>query len=330
MPKNRSSGDLSATDQPPYRPLIRALLFGLAYALIIYGWTRWNAPASGMLVLGFLLGAPIAASGVAVAMNDPKSVRGAASHAGVSALTVTVMLVCAGVVLGEGRVCLVMAAPIFYGAGILGGILTGQMRKARAGRAMCLAFLVLPLIGVPLEIDQPPSAETHEVVTRIHVDAAPDAVWKRLTEVRDIAADEHRWSFSHDLVGVPRPVDARMDGVGVDAVRRVHWADGVEFEEHVSEWESGRTLAWTFRIGPDASRRILDEHLTVDSDYLRLEEGRYVITPASGGGSEVTLTTRYWIRTPMNAYASWWGDIFLGDFHRNVLTIIKRRAEAPA
>ncbi|MET4684539.1 hypothetical protein [Brevundimonas faecalis] len=119
-----------------------------------------------------------------------------------------------------------------------------------------------------------------------------------------------------------------MIGQGAGAVRSLEWAKGVRFEEHVTTWKPEHELAWTFHIGAQASRLILDEHLTVDSDYLRLEEGRYRIEPTADGGSDLILTTRYWIRTPMNGYAAWWGGVFLGDFHRNVLNIIKTRAEA--
>lgn len=317
-------------EPPRFRGLATAVGGGLVYALIIYGWTRLQAPDSGMLLLAFLLGAPVAACMLAVRLSDPGGVRGAGGHVAVSALTVTVMLICAGVVLREGTVCLVMAAPIFYGSGLLAGWLAGRDLRRRAGRLTMLSLLVLPLIGAPLEADRPPPSETRHVVTRVHIDAPPEVVWATLTDIRLIGDAEQRWSFSHDLVGIPRPRDAEMTGRGVGAVRRLEWARGVRFEERITAWRPGRELAWTFHIGPEAQGRILDEHLRVDSAYLRLEEGRYRIVPAADGGSDLELSTRYWIRTPMNGYAAWWGGVFLGDFHRNVLGIIESRAEAAA
>ena len=41
----------------------------------------------------------------------------------------------------------------------------------------------------------------------------------------------------------------------------------------------------------------------------------------------MTLDTRYRIRTPVNAYSAWWGEVFLGDIHDNLLAVIKARAE---
>jgi hypothetical protein len=303
---------------------------GLLYALAIYAITRTQAPDSGMLLFAFLLGAPMAASGLAVALSDPRGTRGAGGHISTACLTVTIMLICAGVVLREGAVCLVMAAPIFYASGAIAGLVAGAIMKGRHGRMMGLSLLVLPLIGVPVEADRPPEAQTRRVVSRIHIDAAPEVVWSRLTDIRQIADREHRWNFSHDIVGIPRPKDAHMIGPGVGAVRRLEWAHGVRFEEHITAWEPGRELAWTFHIGPEAQSRMLDEHLKVDSAYLRLEEGRYRIEPTADGGSDLVLTTRYWIRTPLNGYAAFWGGVFLGDFHRNVLGVIRDRAEAAA
>lgn len=314
----------------PGRGLLTAIAAGLIYALGVYGWTRLNAPDSGMLLVGFLLGAPIAACIIAVRITDPKGVKRGGSHASVSALTVTVMLVCAGVVLREGAVCLVMAAPVFYGSGILAGWLAGKAMRRRAGRLMSLSIIFLPLIGVPVEADRSPEAQTRLVTSRIHIDAPPGTVWNSLTDIRAIRDAEHRWNFSHDIVGIPRPKDARLEGTGVGAVRHLEWARGVRFEEHVTAWQPERELAWTFHLGPEAQTRMLDEHLKVDSAYLRLEEGRYRIEPTADGGSDLVLTTRYWIRTPMNQYAAWWGGVFLGDFHRNVLGVIKDRAEATA
>jgi hypothetical protein len=315
-------------EPPGHRSLVVAVAAGLIYGFGVYALTRWQAPDSGMLLLGFLLGAPMAACILAVALSDPKGIKGTGSHVGASALTVTTMLVCAGVILREGAVCLVMAAPIFYGTGLAAGAIAGALIRRRGGRMMCLSLLALPLLGIPAEADQPPPAQTRLVVTRIHIEASPEIVWRSLTDIRTISDAEHRWNFSHDVVGIPRPKEARMDGAGVGAVRHLEWADGVRFEEHITGWTPARELVWTFDIGPEAQTRMLDEHLKVDSAYLRLEEGRYRIEPAAGGGSDLVLTTRYWIRTPMNDYAAWWGRIFLGDFHRNVLGVIRDRAEA--
>lgn len=300
----------------------------MLYALGMYLWVRQMAPNSGMLLLAFILGAPVAASVLAVWVSDPKGIGRQSSHVGTGGTTITMMLVAAAVVLREGTVCLVMAAPIFYSTGLLAAWITGKVLRGRRGRLMCLAVLALPFVTGSFEQQADDPAETRYVVSSIVIDASPQTVWDRLVDVRTISAGEHRWNFTHDLVGVPRPVDARMEGSGVGAVRHLTWAKGVRFEEHIIDWSPGRELAWTFEVGPEASSRMLDEHLKVNSAYLRLEEGRYVIQPLADGRTRLVLTTRYWMKTPVNDYAGWWGGVFLGDFHHNVLGVIKDRAEA--
>lgn len=332
--------NLSPAPAPPPQPRtpwqrsvwLIAPVIAVLYALVIYLWTRHLLPDSGMLILAFMIGAPVAACVAAVWISDPKGFQGGARHAGTSALTITVVLVAAGVVLREGAVCLVMAAPIFYAVGLFSGWLTGVVLRgnSRSGRMMCAAVLVLPLIGVPLEqpVDDP--AQTRYVTSSIVIDAAPAVVWARLIDVKTIGEREHSWNFTHDLVGIPRPLDARMDGTGVGAVRHLTWAKDVRFEEHIVEWKPDQALAWTFEVGPEASTRMLDEHLRVNSPYLRLEQGRYTLSPTANGKTRLVLTTRYWMKTPINGYAGWWGQVFLGDFHRNVLGVIKARAERMA
>ena len=61
--------------------------------LAIYGWTKMQAPQSGMLLLAFILGAPIAATVVAVWTSDPDGRRTTGAHLGTGVLTVTLMLV---------------------------------------------------------------------------------------------------------------------------------------------------------------------------------------------------------------------------------------------
>lgn len=325
--------DPESASPPPVKPrsgqrgLVAGLAAALIYALIIYGWTRVHAPGSGMLVIAFLLGAPVAAVVMAVRISDPHGKERTGQHIGTGALTITLMLISGGIVLREGAVCLIMAAPIFYGVGILTAVITGAASRTAGGRVLCLAVLALPLVGVPLEDPKVDPAETRYVVSTIVVDAPTEVVWDGLINIRAIDVAEQRWNFTHDLVGVPRPVDARMEGAGVGAVRHLTWAKGVRFQEHITEWRPGQSLAWTFEVGPEASTRMLDEHLRVNSDYLRLEQGRYTLRAMADGRTHVTLTTRYWIRTPINSYAGWWGQVFLGDFHRNVLGVIKARAE---
>lgn len=55
--------------------------------------------------------------------------------------------------------------------------------------------------------------------------------------------------------------------------------------------------------------------------------GGYDTQPLAPDLTRITLHTRYAVRTPVNAYAALWGEMFLGDLENNLLAVIKGRAE---
>ncbi len=64
-----------------------------------------------------------------------------------------------------------------------------------------------------------------------------------------------------------------------------------------------------------------------DSPYFRVTDGGYRMTPLGDDRTQLSLDTRYWMRTPVNSYAALWGELFLGDMENNLLAMIKQRAE---
>jgi hypothetical protein len=64
-----------------------------------------------------------------------------------------------------------------------------------------------------------------------------------------------------------------------------------------------------------------------DSRYFRVTTGGYRMEPMGGGRTRVTIHTRYWMQTPVNAYSRLWGEVFLGDIEANLLALIRQRAE---
>lgn len=122
--------------------------------------------------------------------------------------------------------------------------------------------------------------------------------------------------------------DGASGGSRSGAVRHAEWGRGVTFREQVTDWSPYRRLALTFDIPEETRTALLDDHLRVQSDYLGLVGGGYTLKPLPGGRTGVTLHTRYRIRTPFNGYAALWGELFLGDFHRNVLRVVENRSES--
>ena len=297
---------------------------------MLYGLALWTDPSRGLVELGFLFGAPIAACALAIVLIDPKGKLGSGAHVALGALVVAAMVISAFFAIGEAGVCVVMASPVFLALGVSSAALTGAARRWRAARRFPMVAIVLPLLIIPVQGHVNYPVQEEAVVTVEDIAAPTQVVWANILSVRNIRPAETRWTFTQDLVGVPKPIDAVMVGQGVGSVRYATWARGVHFEERVSRWRTNEDLAWTFHFAPDSIPREVEGHINPASSYLRIADGAYHLEPLPGGRTRLTLSTHYWMKTPVNAYSALWGRIFIGDFHSNVLRVVGARAEASA
>ena len=301
----------------------------LLYAMGIYAAFHglWTQSDGALLTLGFLIGMPIGAGSLVVLLADWKGKASAGQHAGLGFLVTVLMLLAGFLMLGEGGVCIVMAAPLFIPLGMLAAFATGAALRGRGNGLRASAVPLIPLLLVQFDLwaTYPISLET--VSDLIEINAPPALVWRQLTEVRDIRPEELGWTFTQDVAGVPKPVDARLQGRGVGAVRHVRWGGDIRFEEVVTRWEEGRALAWRFRFAPGSIPDRVESHIRVDGAYLQVLSGEYRLEPLPGGRTRLHLSTRYRLATPLNGYCAWWGRIMIGDFHHNVLNVIRGRAE---
>jgi hypothetical protein len=311
-------------------PFFFGLLAGVLSGGAAYLLGRSAQPGSGLLLLAFAVGAPLAACILAVLVFDPKGDRSTGSHAGLGFVVILAMLLGSMVFLHEGVICVFMALPIFMPIGVLGAVATGKLARRSAGRALCMGVLAIPFVALPLEPADRQPAFIGAVTTSVEVDAPPEEVWRRAVEIRHIRRDELGWTITQDVLRVPKPLDARLEGRGVGAVRHAYWRRAVYFREHIVEWDEGRRLGWTFELPVRTKDLLLDDHLEIGSEYLSLLSGSYTLVPLPSGRTRLVLQTRYRARTPFNSYAAAWGRLVLGDFHRNVLRVVKARSEAAA
>jgi hypothetical protein len=294
------------------------------YFLLLYGHPPSGAP---LISIAFLLGVPVAAPSLGILIWDPRGERQAHAHTGFAIGVVSAMIVAGFVVLREAGICLVMAAPLFYLGGIGAAIFTGYLLRRRNARLMSFALILLPILAMPVEAHVQYPQQTETITSVVDIDAPVAAVWRNLASVTNIRLSELGWTFTQDVIGVPKPLDARLDGEGVGAVRHARWGRGVHFDEKITRWIAGRDLSWRFVFTPDSIPPAVEGNVRLDRNYLSIDEGGYHLEPLSGGRSRLRLETRYTMRTPLNAYCALWGKLFIGDFHRNILHVVKARSE---
>ncbi|MFD1199686.1 SRPBCC family protein [Brucella gallinifaecis] len=318
----------SPPDLPAFSERLRvAVPVAIVYGLVLYVLI-WLTPASDMMpfIAGLML-LPMGIASLASSLSDPRAQKGLWRHVKMSWMIISGLIVISVVLFEEGGICVIMAAPFFAIFSALGSWITlSLIRRFRTPRSTMLV-VALPLMFYPLEPLL--SYEPHEgmVTTIIDIAASPEIVWQQTAEIRNVRADELSWTFSHGIVGVPQPVDARLEGAGVGALRQLEWTRGVKFQEIITQWEENRLLAWDFNFGPESIPAAVEAHINVDSSYLKLTNGDYQLETLPNGHTRLTLTTRYRIATPINFYCDFWGKVFLNDFHGVVLKVIRERSE---
>ncbi|MGI8656419.1 MAG: hypothetical protein ACR2LC_14530 [Pyrinomonadaceae bacterium] len=176
----------------------------------------------------------------------------AKSATGMIIKAMTLALLMSGILLGEGFICIVMAAPIFYlVAFIVGSIMDSAKRRGEENRRtrglMMLPFLLLSMEGVHHKLSFP---RAEIVVAEGIVEGNAAAVEEALSRTPHF----DKTLPAYLRLGFPRPVATSGAGLDVGDVRRVRFAGGEgkpgDLVLEVAEHEAGLVR---FRVVSDKS-----------------------------------------------------------------------------
>lgn len=308
-----------------------AAAFGaaLAFAFGVYVLLEATQPVNGLVSFSFLLVLPAAICAFVAYIADPFGERSRASYMRVPLWLLGAVVILSLFVLREGVICILLLSPLWLISGIVGTSITYKMRRRADtnGPLYCSALFLLPLIATQVEPYVPLPTAAPVVSRSIVVSASAATIWPLLLGMPDIRPDEGRWTMSQDLIGIPKPLGARLVGHGIGADRYARWEHDVRFRERITVWQPNREIGWRFIFDDIAGWSYTDRHLMPDSPYFRVTTGGYRMDPLHDGQMRVTIYTRYRVTTPVNAYSRVWGELFLGDLENNLLAIIKERAE---
>ncbi|AEU38728.1 SRPBCC family protein [Granulicella mallensis] len=132
---------------------------------------------------------------------------------------ITIALLVVAPLLGEGYLCILFSAPLFYLVGLGVGSLVDYYRKSRSTTLSCIAILLLPmsLEGV---VPQLTHNRAQSVTATQIVDAPASAVEAALAQSPHIDT-----ALPHFLrIGFPRPLEAHGEGLDLGATRTIHFA----------------------------------------------------------------------------------------------------------
>ena len=260
---------------------------GMVYRLLYAGQLEQSA----LLFLGL----PTVLSIVIVSMSPARSATGAIFRG------ITVALLMSGIVLGEGLVCILMSAPIFWLVGLTIGLLIDKVRRRGTtddGSFYSKNLIFIPLILMSLEGITPElSASRSEQVsvTRI-INATAEQVRNTLSKTP--VFDDPLPYFLR--LGFPVPETANGSGLEDGCTRSISFSDSPD---------SALKLVVS-NIAPDIVRFEIVDDTTKIAHWLSWKSSTVQIVEAGPGTTRVTWTIAYdreldpaWYFGPMERYA---------------------------
>ena len=236
------------------------------------------------------------------------------------------------VLLWEGFICVILWVPLALILSSFGGFIAGVVwRVVRTDRSRnyCVAIIALaPFIAAPLENLREAATEIRTVETHIDIRAARHTVWQHIKTVPLITEHEQRFDITH-FIGFPRPLEARLEGEGVGAVRYATFEGDVLFIETITEWVTDQRLAFSIHADPkNIPSTTFDEHVTIGGPYFDVLDGTYRIEDLGNGVMRLHLASRQRLSTRFNFYSHLWTEYLMARLQTYILEVIKTRCEA--
>jgi len=272
------------------------VILGVALASVLYRLLNGaGLEQSGLLFIGI----PTA---MAVLLTNAPAPR---SATGMLMMAVTYLLLLSGILLIEGIVCILFAAPLFYGCalilGLIGDLTNKWLNRRSGGRVNCcvaIVFLAMSLEGVHEALS---FSREREVSGEFYSNLPAAEVAQRLAARPefDVAA---RPAFFK--LGFPQPVSAAGRGIALGDRRTIRFAGGEgepgDLELEVVASEPGRVA---FACVSDTS------HIAHWLDWREVEV-HWGANLADGSGTRLVWSVRYrrlldpaWYFAPMQDFA---------------------------
>lgn len=231
----------------------------------------------------------------------------------------------------EGVICIFLWVPLFLILASLGGLIAGfllfLLRKYGKNQSLGYCIIVLPFLLAPLESRIPLLTKLVEVKTQIEINSDVATIWQNIERVPAIRAEEHS-RYLTNLIGFPRPVEAKLFGEGVGAVRHATFERGILFVETITEWEPQKHLSFSIKADTaNIPATTLDQHITVGGPYFDVLQGTYDIEVINSKKVILHLSSQHRLSTHFNFYSEWWTSFIMRDTQNQILKIIKQRCE---
>lgn len=227
----------------------------------------------------------------------------------------------------EGIICLVMAAPIgllFNWAGYRLGRMILNSRKLGTPPLTTLLFALSVPAFMAFEDNVVYPEIVRSVTTSVEIEATPEAVWKNVVAFPQLAEPQELLFKS----GIAYPINAKIQGQGVGAVRYCNFSTG-SFVEPITRWDEPTLLQFDVVDQPEPMTELspYDIHPNHLHGYWVSQKGQFQLTRLENGYTRLEGTTWYINKIKPDFYWTLWSDYIVHKIHERVLNHIKRESE---
>jgi len=306
-------------------PLVCGALVGIGIRLLY-----WGKPgqAYDAMLRSFVLLVPILVGAVAVYLAERVERRSWSDYFWIGAVANALFVFGAFLIMIEGIICVVLAAPLFGLIGGLAGLAMGAVcRWTRWPRQTMYGVAALPLLLGGFEQYLPVPQEVHSVERAYIVSASPERIWSQLVVAENIRPSEigSAWMYR---IGVPLPESAVTEVIDGKEVRHIRMGKRIHFDQTAADWEPNRRVRWLYRFSSDSfPAAALDDHVRIGGTHFDVLDTEYSLRQLPAG-TELRVRMSYRVSTPFNWYARPIAEFLIGNFEETALKFYGHRAEA--
>lgn len=224
----------------------------------------------------------------------------------------------------EGVICIAMAAPFGILLTWVGSLIGFTIINKTPNNAPTVMLILIGIIPTMAFIEKDSEPTLTPVVTSIEINADPQMVWKNVVEFPQL---DNPTEFIFKT-GIAYPINAKIEGTGVGAVRHCNFTTG-SFVEPITVWDEPRLLKFDVVEQPAPMKEL--SFWDIDAphlhDYFVSKQGQFKLTALPNGKTRLEGTTWYYHKIKPAIYWQIWSDHIIHKIHERVLTHIKTNSE---
>ncbi len=224
----------------------------------------------------------------------------------------------------EGVICLAMAAPFGLLLTLLGSFLGYAIINKIGKNAVQMMLIFIAIIPLMAFAEKDIKPVLTPVVTSIEINAPAQTVWKNVIEFSELDKPTE-FIFK---IGIAYPINAKIDGTGVGAIRHCNFTTG-SFVEPITVWDEPRLLKFDVIEQPAPMKEL--SFWDIDAphlhDYFVSKQGQFQLIPLANGKTLLEGTTWYYHNIKPAFYWQLWSNGIIHKIHQRVLMHIKTNAE---